>query len=97
MLPTVLLMHRLDGSHSEASFGGSRELPSKDFLREFFLDIVLQLFSLPSWGPHTGSPYRAPIGGGHRGSTPGHSTQPALSWLGASAGGFGSARLGFGF
>ena len=54
MLPPVILMHMLDGSHSEVHFGGHVKLPSEEFPRDF---------SQAPWFYGSSSPYRAPIQG----------------------------------
>ena len=41
MLLPVILMHMLNGSHSESHPGGSLELPSKELLHDFVQEIIV--------------------------------------------------------
>ena len=67
MLPPVLLMHRVDSSHSESHSGGLVKLPSNYLFKGFFSrhHCFISTFYFP-WGlplqgpPYMGLPPRAP-------------------------------------
>ena len=89
MLPPVLLMHMLDGSHSEVHFGHVK-LPSKEFP------------SSPQtpWFYGSSSPYRAPIQGPPQGPPLAEARcakEPAGLVRQRKRLGFARARLGLGW
>ena len=72
MLPPVLLMHRVDSSHSESHSGGLVKLPGNYLLGEifqtslfyehFFFSLGVPLQGPPIWGSLPGLPPRV-LGG----------------------------------
>ena len=91
MLPPVILMHMLDGSHSEVHFGGHVKLPSKEFPRDF---------PQTPWFYGSSSPYRAPIQGPPQGPPLAEARcakEPAGLVRQRKQLGFARARLGLGW
>ena len=85
MLPPVILMHMLDGSHSEVHFGGHVKLPSKEFPRDS---------PQTPWFYGSSSPYRAPIQG-PQGPPLAEAARRSQAWC-VSASDWASLGLGWG-